>query len=313
MRTFSGASGALLWETPGSLSKTYFGQRMLAMADADLDGDGLPEIAVSDPYQGSEAGRITVYRGSDQGVHFEVSGAPGMRLGTQIEYAGDMDGDGVADLVCASGAQAGQTGALRVYSGATGALVLEVTGPGAEGFASSVAAVGDVDGDGADDVAFGWPGWTDAGEVKGQVRVLAGPCPTPQVYCTAQVNSQGCASAIGWSGSPKGLTGEPFVVEASQLVPGGVGLAIYSLVGTDALPVLGGTLCVAAPFARAPAAPVAGVGACGGAFAFDFGAHVQSGVDPALVPGVEVWAQVWSRDPGAPSGSNLSDGLRFEL
>lgn len=307
---FSGAQ--VLFELDPPADAVGWGARLAGAAD--LDGDGLPELAVSDPYHGGEAGRVTVYRGSDQGVHFEVGGAMGMRLGTQLVFVGDVDGDGVSDLACASGAQAGQTGALRVFSGATGALVLEVTGPGAEGFASSVAAVGDLDGDGANDVAFGWPGWSDAGGAKGQVQVLAGPCPTPVVYCTAQVSSQGCASEIGWSGSPKGLSGAPFVVGASQLVPaGGVGLAIYSLVGADALPVLGGTLCVQGPFARAPATPVAGSGACGGALAFDFGAHVQSGLDPALVPGAQVWAQVWSRDPGAPSGSNLSDALRFEL
>ena len=307
---FSTGSKAPLFEVLEPQDAVFWGWALAA--DADLDGDGLPEIAVSDPLHGGDAGRVTVLRGSDQGVHFEVRGAPGMRLGTSLQYAGDMDGDGVSELVCASGAQAGATGALRVFSGAIGALVLEVTGPGAEGFANSAAGVGDLDGDGANDVAFGWPGWSDAGGAKGQVQVLAGPCPTPEVYCAAQVNSQGCASQVGWSGSPKGLSGEPFVVGAAQLVPGGVGLVIYSLAGADALPALGGTLCVAAPFVRAPGVALTGAGACGGALAFDFGAWMQSGADPALVPGVTVWAQVWSRDPGAATGSNLSDALRFE-
>ncbi len=46
---------------------------------------------------------------------------------------------------------------------------------------------------------------------------------------------------------------------------------------------------------------------------FDFGAWLRTDNDPELAAGVEVRAQFWSRDPGAPAGSNLIDALRFEL
>ena len=42
---------------------------------------------------------------------------------------------------------------------------------------------------------------------------------------------------------------------------------------------------------------------------------MQSGADPALVPGVVVHAQYWARDPYDPTGfgTSLSDGLAFTL
>ena len=52
---------------------------------------------------------------------------------------------------------------------------------------------------------------------------------------------------------------------------------------------------------------------CSGAFDLDFNAWVASGKDPALVSGQTVWAQYWSRDPLAPSTTNLSDALTFVL
>jgi hypothetical protein len=41
----------------------------------------------------------------------------------------------------------------------------------------------------------------------------------------------------------------------------------------------------------------------------DLSARIASGVDPALVPGQQVWLQGWFRDPGAASGTGLSDAL----
>jgi hypothetical protein len=50
---------------------------------------------------------------------------------------------------------------------------------------------------------------------------------------------------------------------------------------------------------------------CSGYFSYDFNARIQSGVDPLLVPGAEVFCQYWSRDPWSASTTSLSNALRF--
>jgi hypothetical protein len=73
-------------------------------------------------------------------------------------------------------------------------------------------------------------------------------------------------------------------------------------------------LCVAAPTTRTAVQSSGGStsGAdCTGVFALDFNARIQSGVDPALSLGAEVYCQYWSRDPQSPSTTSLTNALRF--
>jgi hypothetical protein len=50
---------------------------------------------------------------------------------------------------------------------------------------------------------------------------------------------------------------------------------------------------------------------CSGAFQFDFKTYLQSGADPTLIVGSEVFLQCWARDPASFSTTSLSNGLRF--
>jgi len=52
---------------------------------------------------------------------------------------------------------------------------------------------------------------------------------------------------------------------------------------------------------------------CTGSYFFDFNAWIQGGTDPALVAGVTVYAQYWSRDPAAASATSLSNAVRFTI
>ncbi len=150
-----------------------------------------------------------------------------------------------------------------------------------------------------------------------EVSDLGCPAGGPSVYCTAKVNSQGCTPHIGFSGSPSVSSLVPFLVSASSVLNQKNGLVFYGY-GPDALPFQGGTLCVAPPVTRTSLLSSGGNPPrddCSGAYAFDFNAWIQAGVDPALVAGAQVHAQYWTRDPLDPTGfgTGLTDALEFTI
>jgi hypothetical protein len=57
-------------------------------------------------------------------------------------------------------------------------------------------------------------------------------------------------------------------------------------------------------------------GQCNGELRLDFNAWLQAnpgGLGNPFVAGQVFYAQGWFRDPAAPKGTNLSDGVRFAL
>ena len=134
-------------------------------------------------------------------------------------------------------------------------------------------------------------------------------CPASTVYCTSKVNSDGCAPAIGFTGTPSASAGSGYVITATEIVAGNNGLFFYSKTGDSNLPFQGGFLCIAAPATRTPGQNSGGSGLCGGSFNFDFNAYIASGADPGLVAGASFWGQYWSRDPASPSTTNLTNAV----
>jgi hypothetical protein len=64
-----------------------------------------------------------------------------------------------------------------------------------------------------------------------------------------------------------------------------------------------------------PAQPTGGgvPSSCTGSLSVDFNTWIASGGDPSLVFGENVCIQAWSRDAGAPWGSNLSNAVAFVI
>lgn len=136
----------------------------------------------------------------------------------------------------------------------------------------------------------------------------------PSSYCTTKTNSQACAPAIEWIGSPSASSG-PFFVTAAQVINQQNGVLFYGLAPAS-VPFQDGFLCVASPVKRTPVQNAFGnppPDDCSGSFLFDFNGWIQGGMDPALVPGVTVYAQYWSRDPAAASATSLSNAVRFTI
>lgn len=135
-------------------------------------------------------------------------------------------------------------------------------------------------------------------------------------YCVGKVNSQGCTPYISLSGTASSQPGQVFDIQCNDVINQKNGLFFYGVNGSQAVPLLGGTLCVVGPLTRTSVVNSGGnSGApdCSGVFHYDFNALIQSGADPLLVPGTRVWGQYWYRDPASPIPSGLSNAVEFVI
>ncbi|MCC6545513.1 MAG: hypothetical protein IT392_13635, partial [Nitrospirae bacterium] len=121
--------------------------------------------------------------------------------------------------------------------------------------------------------------------------VMVRECPPAGAftYCVPKTSSIGCIPAINGAGTASSSSALPFDVHANGVINRKNGLLTYSVSGQTLVPFGGGALCVAPPLKRSPLLASGGslppAWDCSGSFHFDFNAHIQSGVDPALVQG----------------------------
>ena len=124
----------------------------------DVDGDGVVDFATSAPTKRigklAAAGRVYVYSSKTGKKLWSFDGkSAGARLGNGLAGCGDVDGDGVPDVI------AGAPGAARVYvlGGASGKPLLELEGKRGTSFGLKVCALDDCDGDGRPELCVGAP------------------------------------------------------------------------------------------------------------------------------------------------------------
>ncbi len=159
---YSGATGARLLQAKGQPGDTLG----WAVADGgDENGDGVSEIVGGAP-NGGGTGRVYVYSGVNRRRIVTYTGPQaGSQFGWAVSSAGDVNGDGYADLLVGapffSGSAAMGAGRAYVYSGKTHALLRTLHGDvGTHGFGSATDHVGDLDGDGVGDLLVGAAGTT---------------------------------------------------------------------------------------------------------------------------------------------------------
>lgn len=135
----------------------------LAWCD-DLDGDGLADLVVG--VRGYDAttrdmGRVEIYSTGTWTLLRSFDGASvDGGLGGALARLADMDGDGVAELLVGAPGEdngGGKRGSVYVYSGAGGTLLKKLTASGTYSLGVAVADVGDVNGDGVNDIGAGAP------------------------------------------------------------------------------------------------------------------------------------------------------------
>jgi hypothetical protein len=164
----------------------------------DLDGDGHNDVLIGAPGsdEGADnAGAVYLFLGTGLG-DISATDASAVFLGSSeddalgevVSQAGDLDGDGILDIVLgipihsSEGASSPQSGLVVILPGDVRGVV-DVS-LGAEGWVegasagdeagTSITSIGDADGDGIDDLILGAPYEDSAGPNAGAVFLLAG-------------------------------------------------------------------------------------------------------------------------------------------
>jgi hypothetical protein len=130
--------------------------------------------------------------------------AAGDHFGVCVDVTGDLNGDGVPDIVAGSNPASGP-GYARAFSGANGSQLLSIAGTLAgTGFASSVAGVGDVNGDGRADIAVGEPLSDTEGLDAGSLRVYSGASGAELHHVVGPAPGARLGTAVAFAGDLNG-------------------------------------------------------------------------------------------------------------
>jgi hypothetical protein len=243
-------------------------------------------------------------------------------FGASVSASSDLNNDGVGDILVGApdyttvgaGGSINQKGLVAIFSGATASRCATIVGSSGDLLGDALAgAVQDLDGDGFEEMVVAGS-QSDAGGADSGVLKCYRLFPiAPATYCTGKVNSLGCTPAISFTGSPKATPSAPFQINASNFINQKTGLLFYSHTpATTAFQ--GGFKCAGDPVRRTEVLDSGGSSSgssCTGTYSLDFNARIQSGVDPSLVAGGEIYAQYWSRDPQSASTTSLSNALHF--
>ncbi len=226
----SGATGLALPNAvfTGTSSEARLGHSVTNAGD--IDGDGINDTAIGSPGFGlaNHLGMVAIYSGASWNFIAGIIGWHEAQYGTAVAGPGDVNGDGYGDLAV-TGAGIGHYGAVEIASGRTltlqsGELLLYRVWPqaGTSMFGYSMSGVGDVNLDGAPDLAIadGLRGVGIHSGVDGRLlyemsRPQGAPTVPLPVESVGDVNGDGCADFVMGLPGADNLVGAVWVLNGS--------------------------------------------------------------------------------------------------
>lgn len=177
VRAYNGADGQQLWNK--HLTEA-FGWSI--SEHSDIDADGVNDVIVGQPGIAQERGAVVTLSGSNgANLNYLTGKTPGNLFGFSVSRLKDINGDDIDEIIVGepkadnpfSGIN--NTGKVYVFSGADGAEIYSWYGDGVDDdFGCAVAGIGDINGDGTEDVAVGAPLDDNQLEDSGSVRIFSG-------------------------------------------------------------------------------------------------------------------------------------------
>ncbi len=214
----SGLSAAPDWVVRGSPTYRQLGQSVGTAGD--VNGDGYADVIVGAPWGHLGRNWALVYHGSGSGLSttpnwIAEGGVPDSNFGWSAGTAGDVNGDGYADVIIGASRHWGNggygTGRACVYHGSASGLSptpnWEAEGAVPEaGFGQAVATAGDVNGDGYADVIVGAVSLADPPTYWGSASVYYGSAQglSTAATWTAAPSQPGWGMRFGWSAGTAG-------------------------------------------------------------------------------------------------------------
>jgi hypothetical protein len=222
----------------------------------DVDGDGYADLVVGAPLQtpqGSlQSGAATLFYGGPAGLSAARATVLSVRSGSDaqgfaqfVSTAGDVDGDGLADVVVWGGMESSDPQYLHVYLGRalagrpasappTALLVFEGTSASWLGDANLLACAGDVDGDGYADLAVASPVPPRSGFEPDHVSLFFGgpgglpPVPSRRILGPLAAADHFAISLAALDADQDGYTDLAAAAESGTAAPFSVDALVYA-------------------------------------------------------------------------------------
>ena len=136
-------------------------------------------------------------------------------------------------------------------------------------------------------------------------------------YCDSKINSAGCEADIFWTGTPSFSGPDDFHLGCDEMINANYGVLMWGRASAS-IPYMNTTLCVQPPVIRkriqfTAGSPIAGGSDCSGNLHSAFSQPYMVG--RLLLPGDQIYAQYWYRDPDHPDGTgiSLSNAISFTV
>lgn len=241
----------------------------------DVNGDGLADIIIGANNTPDYGGGYLVFGKSDgssvelsdvasgDGGFFIDSFSTSSSLGLNVSDAGDINGDGLADLLISSQSANNGKGATYVVFGQTDTSAVEISNVhneiGSAGFAihgvdnmdasgHSISSAGDVNGDGLDDVIIGAIGADPNGNRSGASYVVFGKSDNTSVQLSdieagsasgfvinGATDSDRSGSSVGSVGDVNGDGLDDLIIGADGATSNGAAYVVYGKTDTTAI------------------------------------------------------------------------------